>query len=141
MTDYTVTQTDIVSHQAALSITESQISDLGSYLTDYTVTESDVTQHQAALSITESQISDLGSYLTQTDIDDIQSHITEVHNVSGNWALLDNNGILHVDQIPELSITQTYTVQNPEEVATLNPAEGIQRGDCLLYTSPSPRDS
>ena len=39
------------------------------------------------------------------------------------------------DQIPELSITQTYTVQNPEEVATLNPAEGIQRGDIVIVTS------
>ena len=44
------------------SITESQISDLQSYLTDYTVTEGDVTAHQAALSITESQISDFGTY-------------------------------------------------------------------------------
>ena len=63
MTDYTVTESDVTAHQAALTITESQISDLGTYLTDYTVTESDVTAHQAALSITESQISDLGNYL------------------------------------------------------------------------------
>ena len=33
ITGYTVTQSDVTSHQAALSITESQISDLGSYLT------------------------------------------------------------------------------------------------------------
>ena len=142
LTDYTVTQADVVAHQSALSITESQISDLGTYLTDYTVTQADVTNHQSALSVTESQISDLGSYLVQDDINELQNdvtglqnHITEVHNVSGNWALLDSNGILHVDQIPELSITQTYTVQNPEEVATLNPAEGIQRGDIVIVTS------
>ena len=66
ITSYTVTQSDVTTHQAALSITESQISDLQSYLTSYTVTQSDVTTHQAALSITESQISDLGSYLTDT---------------------------------------------------------------------------
>jgi len=59
-----ITEGSVTQHQAALSITESQISDLGSYITDYTVTESDVTGHQAALSITESQISDLGTYLT-----------------------------------------------------------------------------
>jgi hypothetical protein len=64
LTSYTVTQGDVTAHQAALSITESQISDLGSYITGYTVTQGDVTAHQAALSITESQISDLGSYLT-----------------------------------------------------------------------------
>jgi hypothetical protein len=31
ITDYTVTETDVTTHQAALSLTESQISDLGSY--------------------------------------------------------------------------------------------------------------
>ena len=62
------------------TITESQISDLQSYLTaetndlsaavtwanvpDANITQSSVTQHQAALSITESQISDFGSYQT-----------------------------------------------------------------------------
>ena len=211
LTDYTVTQSDVTDHQAALSVTESQISDLGSYLTDYTVTQSDVTDHQAALSVTESQISDLGSYLTSSDIvssnnwssvytvvsaqsanwadhvdtstlednlsqlqstvnangstistlgsdfntlqtlaQDNESNIsdigealattnsnvtqvtTTVNNNSGNWAVLDNTGKLLESQIPELSITQTYTVQNTEEVATLNPAEGIQRGDIVI---------
>lgn len=63
-----------------ISITESQITDLQSYLTaevndlsaavtwanvpDANITESSVTQHEAALSITESQISDFGSYQT-----------------------------------------------------------------------------
>jgi hypothetical protein len=65
---------------STLSITESQISDLQSYLTaevndlsaavswanvpDANITQSSVTQHQAALSITESQITDFGSYQT-----------------------------------------------------------------------------
>ena len=60
---------------------------------------------------------------------------TTVATNSGNWAVLDNDGKLIESQIPELSITQTYTVQNPEEVATLNPAEGIQRGDIVIVTS------
>jgi hypothetical protein len=75
-----ITQSSVTQHQAALSITESQISDLQSYLTseandlsttvtwadvpDANITQSSVTQHQSALSITESQISDLGTYLT-----------------------------------------------------------------------------
>jgi hypothetical protein len=85
ITGYTVTESDVTAHQAALSITESQISDLShfdgayssltgaptnvssftndsGYITGYTVTESDVTAHQAALSITESQISDLSHF-------------------------------------------------------------------------------
>lgn len=64
--------------QAQISITESQISDLGTYITDYTVTESDVTAHEAALSITESQISDLGSYEPANA--NIQSHISSTSN-------------------------------------------------------------
>jgi hypothetical protein len=74
-----------------ISITESQISDLQSYLTsesnDLTasvtwanvpnanITQGSVTQHQAALSITESQISDLQTYLT-AEINDLSSAVT-----------------------------------------------------------------
>jgi len=39
ITDYTVTEGDVTAHQAALSITESQISDLQSYLTSFTETD------------------------------------------------------------------------------------------------------
>jgi len=72
ITDYTVTESDVTQHQAALSITESQITDLQAYLT--AVTESDVTQHQAALSITESQITDLQAYLTAVSESDVTQH-------------------------------------------------------------------
>jgi len=95
ITDYTVTESDVTTHEAALTITESQISDLQSYITDYTVTEADVTAHESALTITESQISDLQSYITdytvtesdvtahesaltitESQISDLQSYIT-----------------------------------------------------------------
>ena len=52
--DANITQSSVTQHQAALSITESQISDLQSYLTS--VSQSDVTQHQAALSIATTQL-------------------------------------------------------------------------------------
>ena len=42
LTSYTVTQSDVTAHQAALSITESQISDLQTYLTAETDTLDDV---------------------------------------------------------------------------------------------------
>jgi hypothetical protein len=89
-----VTESDVTAHEAALSITESQISDLShfsgsyndltnkptiptnnneltngaGYITDYTVTQSDVTAHQAALAVTESQITDLQNYITDANI-------------------------------------------------------------------------
>ena len=43
LTSYTVTESDVTAHQAALSITESQISDLGTYLTAESDTLSTVT--------------------------------------------------------------------------------------------------
>lgn len=63
---------------------------------------------------------------------DTYSHVL---TVSTNWAVLDSDGKVMTDQIPELSITQTYTVQNPEEVQTLNPVEGIQRGDVVIVNT------
>ena len=87
ITDYTVTEADVTTHQSALTITESQISDLGTYLTvetndltasvtwanvpDANITQTSVTQHQSALSITESQITDLQSYLTSVAFADL----------------------------------------------------------------------
>jgi len=89
--DVNITQSSVTQHQAALSITESQISDLQSYLTaetndlsaavtwanvpDANITQSSVTQHQAALSITESQISDLQTYLT-AETNDLGTAVT-----------------------------------------------------------------
>ena len=89
-------------------ITESQISDLQSYLTaevndlsssvtwanvpDANITQSSVTQHQAALSITESQISDLQSYLT-AESNDLSSVVT--------WA-----------NVPDANITQSSVTQH-----------------------------
>ena len=98
--DVNITQSSVTQHQAALSITESQISDLQSYLTaevndlsaavtwanvpDANITQSSVTQHQAALSITESQISDLQTYLTD-------SSTATLTNKSGNISQWTND--------------------------------------------------
>ena len=107
---YTVTSNDVTQHQANLSITESQISDLQSYITGYTVTTADVeahegnlelsasqitsgtfanarissdsvVQHQANLTITESQISDLG-HSTYGDSDVASYLLTNTANIA-----------------------------------------------------------
>ena len=105
LTDYTVTEADVTAHQAALSITESQISDLGTYLTaetndltsavtwanvpDANITQSSVTQHQAALSVTESQISDLGTYIPASE-----------KGAASGVATLDSSGLVPTSQLP-----------------------------------------
>ena len=105
-----ITESSVTQHQSALSITESQISDLQSYLTEYTetndlstavtwanvpdanITQSSVTQHQGALSITESQISDLGTYLT-AETNDLSTTVT--------WA-----------NVPDANITESSVTQH-----------------------------
>jgi len=95
---------------STLSITESQISDLQSYLTaetndlsaavtwanvpDVNITQSSVTQHQAALSITESQISDLQTYLTASStatLTNKSGNISQWTNDSGYLTAETNN--------------------------------------------------
>jgi hypothetical protein len=74
ITGYTVTEADVTGHQAALTITESQISDLGSYLTG--VSESDVTQHEGALTLTSGQITGALGFSpisSETDSQDLNS--------------------------------------------------------------------
>jgi hypothetical protein len=62
ITDYTVTQGDVTAHQAALSITESQISDLQTYLTSVSLDDvSDVDTSSAATGDVLTKQSD-GSY-------------------------------------------------------------------------------
>lgn len=98
----TVPEASVTAHEAALTITESQISDLQSYLTaevndltasvtwanvpDANITSSSVTQHEGALTITESQISDLGSYLTEVTYNDFATGLvdTALDLVSGS---------------------------------------------------------
>jgi hypothetical protein len=99
-----ITESSVTQHQAALSITESQISDLQTYLTTETndlssavtwanvpnanITESSVTQHQAALSITESQISDLQTYLTSyTETDPVVGAISGIVKANGSGTI------------------------------------------------------
>ena len=104
--DANITQTSVTQHQAALSLTESQISDLQSYLTaetndlsaavtwanvpDANITQSSVTQHQAALSITESQISDL-------DADILRADTADTITVSMRGFITDNSASLTFD--------------------------------------------
>ncbi|MDB4339640.1 hypothetical protein OAA08_00990 [bacterium] len=64
-----VSQGDVTAHQSALSITESQISDLGAYITDYTVTESDVTTAIDGATLTSATVAATDKVLLQ-DADD-----------------------------------------------------------------------
>ena len=94
--------------------------------TDVTGLTSDLTN------VTNTVATNSASWGDHTDITQLTNTVA---TNSASWAVLDVDGKLVESQIPELSITQTYTVQNSEEVATLNPAEGIQRGDVVIVSS------
>lgn len=101
ITDYTVTEADVTQHEAALSITESQISDLGNYATvsqlhdavtvtdsseiDFTLTGQDITASLIAGSIDETKLDT--SVNASLDLADsaLQSgdNISELTNNSG----------------------------------------------------------
>ena len=102
---YTVTESDVTTHQAALSITESQISDLQSYLT--AVSEAHVTAHQTALSITESQISDFGTYLTTVAFADLTSKPTTLSGYGITDAATAAQGALADTALQSYTVTQS----------------------------------
>ena len=104
--DARIAESNVTQHQGALSITESQISDFGTYanvvhthaasditsgtLADARVAQSNVTQHQAALSITESQISDFGTYATAAALTAHTGDTDNPHSVTATQVGLGN---------------------------------------------------
>jgi len=104
--DARIAESNVTQHQGALSITESQISDFGTYanavhthaasditsgtLADARIAESNVTQHQAALSITESQISDFGTYATAAALTAHTGDTDNPHSVTATQVGLGN---------------------------------------------------
>ena len=104
---FTVTQGMVTAHEAALSITESQISDLQSYLT--AVSEAQVTAHQAALSITESQISNFGTYLTTVAFADLTSKPTTLSGYGITDAATATQGALADTALQSFTETNDLT--------------------------------
>jgi len=119
--DARIASSSVTQHQGSLSITESQVSDLGSYITasstdtltnksisagqinsgtfaDARIAASNVTQHQASLSVTESQISDLGSYITASSTDTLTNKSISAGQV--------NSGTLADARIPSLAASK-----------------------------------
>jgi hypothetical protein len=118
-----ISEGSVTQHQAALSVTESQISDLQSYLTSYTVTQADVTGHQAALTLTESQISDLGAYITDVTGDNLDAlaNVTVTSIASGE--ILKWNGTAWVNNtLAEAGIAAASHTHTASEITDFNTA-------------------
>ena len=130
---------------STLSITESQISDLQSYLTaevndlsaavtwanvpDVNITQSSVTQHQAALSITESQITDLQSYLT-AETNDLSTAVTGTLGVAnggtGLTAIGTANQVLAVNADATALEFQTLSTGGTVTSVAVSGSDGIE---------------
>jgi len=86
ITGYTVTQSDVTTHQAALSITESQISDLGSYIT---ASSTDTLTNKTLTAPVISTISNTGTLTLPTSTgtvaltSDIPTNVSDLTNDSG----------------------------------------------------------
>ena len=157
LADSNIAQSNVTQHQAALSITESQISDLQSYLTSYTETndltsavvwanipdvnvpQSAVTQHQAALSITESQISDLQSYLT-VETNDLSAAVVWANVPDANItqsSVTQHQAALSITE-SQISDLQSYlldiTGENIEQLSNVNNT-GLANNDVLAWNA------
>lgn len=125
--------------QSDLQITESQITDLGSYaldththpasdivsgtFADARIAVSNVTQHQSALTITESQISDLGDYIPSSE-----------KGSNNGVATLDGSGKIPTSQMPALALTEVHVVA---DIAARNAISPVQEGDVAIVTDAS----
>jgi hypothetical protein len=159
VSDLTTGLTDVTNTVATNSASWNDHTDITNLTNTVATNSASWNDHTDITNLTNTVATNSASWNDHTDVSDITSGLTDVTNTvatnsaswndhtdvtnltntvatnSGSWARLDMNGKLLEDQIPELSITQTYTVQNSEEVTSLNPAEGIQRGDIVIVTS------
>ncbi len=85
--DYTVTQADVTQHQAALSITESQISDLQSYLTAHpTIGGNAITQNNSGNSFIQDLTFDGNGHVTAVASATASFTNTNYYLNGANWA-------------------------------------------------------
>jgi len=133
ITDYTVTQSDVTDHQTALSITESQISDFGTYLTSYTETDTleNVTGRGAtassAISITNNTASSNTSNGALTVTGGVG--IGGALNVGGNTIITGNltvNGTTTSVNSNEVNIGDSIILLNSDETGTPSQNGGIE---------------
>lgn len=133
ITDYTVTQVDVTQHQAALSITESQISDLQSYLTSETVTSISLATN--TLSYTDENGTttdlDLSLYLDDTNLARITSGTVAANGVA--TFSRDDASTFTVDFSPLLDDTNLTRITS----ASFNTTNGVltlTRSDATTVT-------
>lgn len=116
LTSYTVTQSDVTAHQAALSITESQISDLGTYLTG----------------ITGQSIENLSDVSSMTPTD---GQVLTWDNTNSYWYAADaSGGGTYGDSSVDTHLNQSTAASN--EILSWNGSdyEWIEQGIATVYS-------
>ena len=118
--DARIAQSNVTQHQAALSITESQISDLQGYLLsetndltasvtwanvpDANITQSSVTQHQAALIVDDSQVTAAASATNYTpSAATVEGHLSGIDAAIGGVSVTETDPVFTAS--PAASIT------------------------------------
>lgn len=140
ITGYTVTEGDVTAHQAALSITESQISDLGTYAPAHTHTWS---------IIGNSAIYDNGdgaydSWADLTNTGASANLVTQLSNLAGAIGILRGTANYNTDNNQTIAgiysdlNTHTTTHPAPTNRDTRNQVAGTYLGTSHITTHPAP---
>jgi hypothetical protein len=144
ITDYTVTEGDVTAHQAALSITESQISDLGSYITgNQTITLSGDVSGSGTTSISVTVADDSHNHVIsnvdglQTALDGKQPLSTVLTNTTASFTTADETKLDGIesgataDQSAAEILTAIKTVDGSGSGLDADTVDGIQASSFL----------
>jgi len=143
--DARIAESNVTQHEAALTITESQISDLGNYsLVGHTHDAADIvsgTFADARISASSVQQHIDKTYVDSLNVDadtldgNDSSDFEQVANkgVAGGYASLNGSGVIPNSQLPALAITETDVVAD----ITARDSLTVEEGDVAIVTDAS----
>jgi len=153
--DARIAQSNVTQHQAALSITESQISDLQGYLLsetndltasvtwanvpDANITQSSVTQHQAALTVDDSQVTAAASATNYTpSAATVEGHLSGIDAAIGGVSVTETDPVFTASAAASITNAGSGLVTTSAERTNWNAAYGWGDHGAAGYLTSAP---